>query len=257
MGSCPPCPNGKYGPEDKMGNPLTMEGFYRKVPSFLWGPALLAGSVKAASTYVPALQRRLASGEAVEYGWYDTTVYVVFAILMSFASHGWFCTFVSQDRQLQAYEPKSVKLEPGQERMSYVGREQPRGAAVRSTAALLSGFVYAVFPFGAPTTSWAQFAAWSCALCVYWDLHFFIVHKLVHEHRKLYAFVHKLHHQYKQPDVFGAYFVTYQSNVATEQIVVLLAAFCGLPRDVFTYIMFLGTLDSARLSTPLPRGAPG
>jgi hypothetical protein len=52
------------------------------------------------------------------------------------------------------------------------------------------------------------------------------------------------HHFYTAPDVFGAYYVTYQSHFMTEQLVLLLAAFAGLPRDVFTWVMFIGTFDT-------------
>merc|ERR1719502_218551 len=81
-------------------------------------------------------------------------------------------------------------------------------------------------------------------LAIYWDLHFFIFHKLAHEYPWMYKKFHKLHHFYTAPDVFGAYYVTYQSHFMTEQSVLLLAAFAGLPRDVFTWTMFLGTFDT-------------
>ena len=42
-----------------------------------------------------------------------------------------------------------------------------------------------------------------------------------HENRAAYKFLHKLHHMYKQPDVFTAYFVTYQSHFCTEQSVII------------------------------------
>ena len=71
-----------------------------------------------------------------------------------------------------------------------------------------------------------------------------VVHKTVHEVPKLYKIFHKLHHYYTAPDVFGAYYVTYQSHFMTEQLVLLLAAFAGLPRDVFTWVMFIGTFDT-------------
>ena len=41
--------------------------------------------------------------------------------------------------------------------MAYRDRDPPRGASVRSTAALLTSWVYALYPFGAPSTSWAAF----------------------------------------------------------------------------------------------------
>ena len=58
------------------------------------------------------------------------------------------------------------------------------------------------------------------------------------------AGLHKLHHIYKAPDCFGAYFVTYQSHFFTEQLVILIAATAGLPVDVFTWTLGFGTLDT-------------
>ena len=188
----------------------------------------------------------------VYYGLEDTCTYTVFAILMTFAAHGWFCVHVAQERQLQTYEKHTrdadgnrlQKPAEGQAAMSYSDRMAPRGASVRSTAALLTSWVYAFFPFGAPSSSWAVFIGWTCALAVYWDAHFYVAHRLAHVYPTLYKFFHKKHHYYTAPDVFGAYYVTYQSHVMTEQLVVLLAAYAGLPRDVFTWTIFMGTLDT-------------
>jgi len=137
-----------------------------------------------------------------------------------------------------------VKLEPGQARMRYVDRDQPRAAAIRSSMALMTSLVYSVVPFAPVTTSWLTFAAWTCGLAVYWDLHFTIVHSIAHENRHAYKWLHKLHHIYKAPDCFGAYFVTYQSHFFTEQLVILIAATAGLPVDVFTWTLGFGTLDT-------------
>ena len=102
--------------------------------------------------------------------------------------------------------------------------------------------VYAFVPFAPPTYSLSKFVACNMAFAIYWDLHFFIVHKTVHEHRQLYRWIHKLHHSHKQPGVFTAYYVTYQSHVLTEQSVVMIGALLGLPRNVFTWVMWWGTL---------------
>jgi len=237
---------------DRDGNPTDLAGFYKHAPSFIWGPMLLAGTVAAANHLCKPLKERLADGRAVYYGLEDTCTYTVFAILMTFAAHGWFCVHVAQERQLQTYEKHTrdadgnrlQKPAEGQAAMSYSDRMAPRGASVRSTAALLTSWVYAFFPFGAPSSSWAVFIGWTCALAVYWDAHFYVAHRLAHVYPTLYKFFHKKHHYYTAPDVFGAYYVTYQSHVMTEQLVVLLAAYAGLPRDVFTWTIFMGTLDT-------------
>lgn len=247
-----PIPSARGKKHDHDGNPTDLAGFYKQHPEFLWGPAALSVVVSVACTQSSAIATKLADGRAVFYGGYDTCVYTIFAILATFAAHGWFCVHAAQERQLQQFERTTrddagARLpmpDLGQASMSYIDRKAPRGASVRSTAALLTSFVYAFYPFGAPTTSWAAFVGWTCGLALYWDVHFFIAHKAFHEHPALYKFFHKLHHFYTQPDVFGAYYVTYQSHLVTEQLVILLACFAGLPRDVFTWTMFLGTFDT-------------
>ena len=42
----------------------------------------------------------------------------------------------------------------------------------------------------------------------------------------------------------GAYFVTYQSHLLLEQLVVLIACAAGLPRDVFDFYIYYGTLGT-------------
>ena len=42
----------------------------------------------------------------------------------------------------------------------------------------------------------------------------------------------------------GAYFVSYQSHILLEQSVVLIACAAGLPRDVFNFYMYYGTLGT-------------
>ena len=242
-------PNQRF---DKNGNPTDLATFYKTYPSFIWGPLVLASATCAACSLSTSMAEKLKDGRAVQYGLWDTLTYTIFAILATFATHGWFCVHAAQERQLQEYERREYdadgKRRPtpaaGEPFMNYSDRSAPRGASVRSTAALLTSWVYAFYPFGAPSDSWLTFAAWTCALAVYWDLHFFIAHKLAHENATLYKFFHKLHHFYTAPDVFGAYYVTYQSHFMTEQSVLLLAAFAGLPRDVFTWTMFLGTFDT-------------
>ena len=142
------------------------------------------------------------------YGAQCSAAYALFGVVLCFATHGWYCTFVAQERQLQSYNPKGTAKDAAQ--LSYAERPQPRAGAVRSMATFATSLVYTVVPFAPATTSWAAFAAWTCALAVYWDLHFFCVHAFAHENRHAYKFLHKLHHMYKQPDVSSAYFVTYQ-----------------------------------------------
>ena len=71
-----------------------------------------------------------------------------------------------------------------------------------------------------------------------------MAHRVAHENKWAYKFFHKLHHLNKHPNCFGAYFVSYQSHVLLEQSVVLVACFAGLPRDVFIFFLYWGTLGT-------------
>mmetsp|Transcript_49432 Transcript_49432/g.128948 ORF Transcript_49432/g.128948 Transcript_49432/m.128948 type:complete len:328 (+) Transcript_49432:141-1124(+) len=216
--------------------------FYKANPEFVWGPMLLTAVIQGVVRH-PKVAEFLASEGRIPYGLYDSTTYTVFAILLAYAAHGWYTTHVSQKLQIQSYDKQSVK-KPWDKDTSYSEREPPEAGAIRTTAALLTSFVYASIPFAPATTTWPMFIAWTMGLAVYWDLHFFIAHKTVHENPWLYKKVHKLHHSHKQPGVFSAYYVTYQSHILTEQSVILLAAAVGLPRDVFTWTIWWGTLGT-------------
>ena len=189
------------------GHPKDLESFYLKHPSFVWGPALVAGSFTLL-TKMPRVAAHFEQMGSTPYGVQWSAAYALYGIVLCFATHGWYCTFVEQDRQLQSYNPKGSAKDAAQ--LSYAERPQPRAGAVRSMATFATSLVYTVVPLAPATTSWATFAAWTCALAVYWDLHFFCVHAFAHENRHAYKFLHKLHHIYKQPDVYSAYFVTYQ-----------------------------------------------
>lgn len=156
-----------------------------------------------------ALPARLDKLQATPYGWQASALYAVYGGVLSFAVHGWYCTFVDRERQLQTYEKRGTPFSGTMEdRISYREKEQPRVAAIRQLATFATSLVYSVYPFASATTSWLSFVAWTCALAVYWDIHFFIVHKIAHENKHAYKWLHKLHHTYKQPDVFSAYCTT-------------------------------------------------
>ena len=217
-----------------------LAAFWRAHPSFIWGPAALIGTLQAVIS-IPDVAAFVAKKGLEPYGWHDTATYTAFAIVLSYATHGWYATHVSQDRQLQSFDSKA-EIRAGKAPSKYVDRTPPAAAAVRTVAALLTSVVYAFVPFAPPTYSIQTFVACNLAFSIYWDLHFFIVHKTVHKYGTLYKWIHKLHHTHKQPGVFTAYFVTYQSHVLTEQSVVIIGALLGLPRNVFTWIMWWGTL---------------
>lgn len=230
-------------------HPSDLDTFYAKHPSFIWGPLALTVAVRVLCA-MPFVATHLAKLNASPYGIVDAGVYAAFAVVLSYAVHGWMCTHLSETNQLkhqlQSYERTSRKPNgvDGAKRAAYVDKIAPAQEATRTVAALLTSLVYAVYPFAPATATWASFVAWTIALAIYWDLHFYICHRIAHEWRPAYAFFHKLHHENKQPGPFNAYFVTYQSHVLLEHVVVLIVAMCGLPRDVFTWTLWWGTLGT-------------
>jgi hypothetical protein len=48
----------------------------------------------------------------------------------------------------------------------------------------------------------------------------------------------------KEPNAFGAYFVEYQSHILLEQVVVVLMAMLRLPRNVFMFSLYWGTIGT-------------
>jgi len=122
--------------------------------------------------------------------------------------------------------------------------KEPRAMIARSNAAICTELVFAVFPLAPASSSWLQFWASVAVLAVFWDAWFFAAHKWAHENKWAYRTFHKTHHLNKHPNCFGAYFVTYQSHILLEQAVVLVACIAGLPRDAFSFYMYLGTLGT-------------
>mmetsp|Transcript_58142 Transcript_58142/g.124904 ORF Transcript_58142/g.124904 Transcript_58142/m.124904 type:complete len:342 (-) Transcript_58142:266-1291(-) len=226
---------------DDAGQPADLDTLYRTCPSLMWGPLVLTGLVWAMCQVDPVASRIQRLG-MTPYGFSDSLALTVYAIVMSYAAHGWFCARVSQERQLQTYEPKGSSIPAGASRMAYVNKKRPEAASARTVAILLSSMAYSVFPFAPSTWNFAVFFAWSFVVSVYWDLQFFVIHKLCHEHRWLYKFVHKLHHTDKTPGPFTAYFVTYQSHFCLEQSIFLIFGLLGMPRNVFTFTIFRDTI---------------
>ena len=110
--------------------------------------------------------------------------------------------------------------------------------ATRSNAALLTSLVYSALPLAPATDDFFTFFVWMSIFAIYWDFHFYWAHRWAHENKWAYTFFHKTHHVYKEPNCFGAYFVTYQSHILLEQSVVIICAYMGLPRNVFEYYLY-------------------
>lgn len=210
-------------------HPVRLEDFYMKHPSFVWGPLLVAGLLYGASNHVPFVVKFLQDRQMEAFGWTSAWQYTVFAIVASYAFHGFCATHAPQQLKVQADKEYEVK---------------PDAMAIRSTAALITELVYTFVPLAPATDSWWKFAAWCAVLAVYWDAHFYVAHRICHENKAAYRFFHKTHHLCKAPNCFGAYFVTYQSHIVLEQLVVFILAAAGLPRNVFVFSLYWGTIGT-------------
>jgi hypothetical protein len=213
---------------DASGHPISFESFFKEYPSFVWGPLLFAG-VLFGGTRLPVVQDYLSSAGMEAFGPLAALHYTAFAVILSYAVHGWVVTHASVKNKIQSGKEYQVS---------------PQAMAIRSTATILTSMVYSFLPLAPNSTSIKEFVAWTFALAIYWDLHFYVAHRYAHENKRAYTFFHKLHHLCKQPNCFGAYFVTYQSHILLEQIVVCLAAAAGLPKDVFVFSLYWGTLGT-------------
>ena len=92
------------------------------------------------------------------FGFLPALHYTVFAIILSYAVHGWCST----------HAPHNLKVQSG-----YEYEVSPQAMAVRSTAALLSELIYSFVPLAPNSSSWIHFVAWTAAIGIYWDAHFF------------------------------------------------------------------------------------
>ena len=211
------------------GHPTSLEEFYGKHPSFIWGPLLVAAMLYGATHHVPFVVEYMANNDMECFGWTAAWQYTAFAIVSSYAFHGFCATHAPHKLKVQADKQYQVK---------------PDAMAIRSTAALLTELIYAFMPLAPSTWVWWKFAAWTAVLAIYWDAHFYAAHRFVHENKAAYRFFHKTHHLCKEPNCFGAYFVTYQSHIVLEQLVVLILAAAGLPRNVFVFSLYWGTIGT-------------
>ena len=210
-------------------HPVTLDDFYKKNPSFVWGPMLVAGFLYGTTTYIPSVVAYMERQQMEYLGWESACKYTAFAIVTSYAFHGFCTTHVPHRLKIQASTSYQVR---------------PDAMAIRSTAALMTELVYAFLPLSPSTHVWWKFGAWTAALAVYWDAHFYAAHRICHENKAAYRFFHKTHHLCKEPNCFGAYFVTYQSHVVLEQLVVGIMAALGLPRNVFLFSLYWGTIST-------------
>ena len=216
----------KSGNAATKGHPTNLDDFYRSHPSFIWGPILVAGLLYGLN-FIPAVKSYFEAKQMEVFGFESALHYTLYAIITSYAFHGWCST----------HAPHNLKIQSG-----FEYEVSPSAMAVRSTAALVTEMIYTFMPLAPATSSWIQFAVWTAVLGIYWDAHFYVAHRFVHENKAAYKFFHKTHHLCKEPNCFGAYFVTYQSHIVLEQLVIFILAMAGLPRDVFVFTMYWGTI---------------
>lgn len=221
--------------------PTSLDAFYRKHPEFIACPIAI-GLLLLAAWHSPAGAAASRSGMEP---WGSAAVwYVMFSVLFQFAFHGWVCTFFEdalQNHKMQPIKPSCAALASRRGPGWLFG---PANVATRQTATLLSNLLYMLVPLRPASSSWCSFVASLLALSLLWDAYFFVVHRAFHRSGRLYTLFHKLHHRVKEPMVFTAYYVTYQSHFLTEQLVVLLACSGFVPRDAFVFYMYYALFDT-------------
>lgn len=165
------------------------------------------------------------------WGFENAVHYCAFAVLLSFAFHGFVCTY-------------GDFLKPTKVQSSKPYNTGPAAMATRQTAVLLTELIFSALPVRPVSTSWAHFVATLFAFAVAWDAWFFVVHYVCHRSTWAYGAIHKTHHSCKEPNCFGAFFVNYNSHVLTHQIVVLTGCVLFVPQDVLKLTLYLGLLGT-------------
>jgi len=185
-----PAPAPKFKPDDSLeGHPEDLDAFWREHPSFIWGPCVLAALVKGC-TMIPQVAAYIAANEMTPYGFYSALQYTVFAVMLSYAFHAFVIIHVTSKLKLQDHNEYNQK---------------PHAMIARSTAAICTELVFAVYPMAPCSTSWVHFWAATAALAVFWDAWFYCAHRFAHENKWAYKFFHKTHHLNKHSNCFGEY----------------------------------------------------
>ena len=180
----------KFNPDDSLaGHPEDLDAFWREHPSFIWGPCVLAALVKGC-TMIPQVAAYISANEMMPYGFYSALEYTVFAVILSYAFHAFVIIHVTPNRKLQDHNMYNQK---------------PHTMAARSTAAICTELVFAVYPMAPSSKSWIHFWAATAALAVFWDAWFYVAHRIAHENKWAYKFFHKTHHLNKHSNCFGGY----------------------------------------------------
>jgi len=179
----------------------------------------------------PSSAAWLAQHGVEPWGLYPACHYLVYALVMMFSVHGFVCCFETELAPLKLQGTKPLLT-------------QGRSIAERSFFALLTSLLYAGYPLtSTESSSWGSFLVQWVALGAIWDIWFFVAHRFFHVYPALYKMFHKTHHEYKDPNCFVAYYVTYGSHLITEQLP-MLAFGLFFQRDVLIFSLYYGTFST-------------
>lgn len=178
----------KFNPDEYLaGHPEDLDAFWKAHPSFIWGPCVVAALVQG-FTMIPHVATYIEANKMTPYGFCNAIEYAVFAVILSYAFHAFVIIHVTPNLKLQDHNEYNRK---------------PCAMTARSTAAICTSLVYAVFPMAPNTSSYLQFWAATAALAVFWDAWFYVAHRFAHENKWAYRFFHKTHHLNKHSNCFG------------------------------------------------------
>eukprot|EP00928_Gymnodinium_smaydae_P069232 TRINITY_DN5263_c0_g1_i3.p1 TRINITY_DN5263_c0_g1~~TRINITY_DN5263_c0_g1_i3.p1 ORF type:complete len:392 (+),score=58.38 TRINITY_DN5263_c0_g1_i3:69-1244(+) len=212
----------------------SIEGFFRAHPDFpipflLWA-ALVFGAAK-----IPSLASWFEARDMQPWGLIEASKLAIFAIMCSFAIHGF---VAAQHGRLMRLGLKVQK-----------GREydfQCEDTCMRSSMIYLSQLVYAVMPVRPVLSPFSGFGAFSefflglSVLYIVGDLWFFVCHCLFHT-KTLYQHFHKTHHKWKQPNSFSAYYIRSWTHLIQEHVCVFpLMMFSPIPLSAFLFYQYWG-----------------
>mmetsp|Transcript_4086 Transcript_4086/g.11859 ORF Transcript_4086/g.11859 Transcript_4086/m.11859 type:complete len:329 (+) Transcript_4086:75-1061(+) len=210
---------------------LTLDEFWRAKPQFIVGP-LIVGALIRAVWELPAAKAYFERNNMEMLGFWTALHYTAFALVLSFAFHGFVVVY-------RGYMEDGHKVQPDKELWT-----SPAAAATRSSSVIMSELVYSALPVLPVSSSWVHFLAALVGFAVVWDALFFVGHGVMHKFPTLYKNFHKTHHTIKDPNCFGAYFVTYQSHLILEQLVVIACCATFVPRDVLMFTLYTGTFGT-------------
>lgn len=233
----PPAPKPSLSLPRKSGaesDSKSLEAFLRKNKYFAVPWMILAAALIAMS-YVPIFAAHFSAHGMQPMGLASAAKLTVWAILCSFAVHGWIA--VNHD-ELVNKSLKVVKTMPYDFRCG--------DASIRSSLIFFFGMmVYAFVPMRmAPAATWGQailqFIVGYLILLIGGDAWFFCVHYTAHT-PTFYALLHKTHHKWKYPTSFSAYYITSGTHAIQEHMFTIPALLLlPVPWSAFMFYQYYG-----------------